>query len=36
MGLSQGLDDWIAEINQWCADQLWNQQIDFLLNLPGA
>lgn len=31
-GVEQGLNNWIAEINQWCSDQLTEQQIDFLNN----
>lgn len=31
-GVEQGLDDWVAEINQWCFDQLTEQQIEFLNN----
>ncbi|MED4017028.1 metallophosphoesterase family protein [Sutcliffiella cohnii] len=32
-GVKQGLDEWIAEINQWCADQLTESQLKFLNNL---
>lgn len=32
-GVEQGIDEWIAEINRWCAEQLSNQQMEFLRNL---
>lgn len=32
-GVEQGLDESIAEINQWCADQLTESQLKFLNNL---
>jgi len=32
-GVEQGLDDWVAEINQWCSDQLTQQQKGFLNQL---
>ncbi|CAM3725493.1 metallophosphoesterase family protein [Alicyclobacillus pomorum] len=35
-GAEQGLDDWIAEINQWCSDQLTEPQKEFLQNLPES
>ncbi|MFE1627399.1 metallophosphoesterase family protein, partial [Brevibacillus reuszeri] len=35
-GVEQGLDDWIAEINRWCAEQLSSQQMDFLRNLKDS
>lgn len=31
-GVDQGLDEWIAEINQWCAEQLTESQLTFLNN----
>ncbi|MBT2601120.1 MULTISPECIES: metallophosphoesterase family protein [unclassified Oceanobacillus] len=33
-GKEQGLDDFVADLNHWCADQLTEQQINFLKNLP--
>lgn len=32
-GVEQGLDEWIAEVNQWCANQLTESQLTFLNNL---
>jgi len=33
-GVEQGLELWVAEINQWCADQLTPAQHEFLRFLP--
>lgn len=33
-GKEQGVDGFIAELNQWCADQLTEEQLKFLKNLP--
>ncbi|PSR33876.1 MAG: metallophosphoesterase [Sulfobacillus benefaciens] len=35
-GVDQGLPEWIAEINEWCADQLTPTQRDFLNHLPRS
>ncbi|GGE57187.1 phosphoesterase [Pullulanibacillus camelliae] len=32
-GVEQGLDEWVATINQWCSDQLTPSQIAFLNHL---
>lgn len=32
-GVEQGLDDGIAQINQWCSDQLTQEQLEFLNGL---
>lgn len=34
MGRKRGLDDFTAELNHWCADQLTEEQLRFLNNLP--
>lgn len=34
-GIEQGLDDVTAEINLWCAEQLTNEQLSFLKEMPG-
>jgi len=33
-GKEQGLDDFTAELNHWCADQLTEEQLKFLKGLP--
>ncbi len=33
-GKEKGLDDFTAELNQWCADQLTEDQLRFLKSLP--
>ncbi|WP_232225538.1 metallophosphoesterase family protein [Oceanobacillus manasiensis] len=33
-GKEQGLDDFVADLNHWCADQLTEEQMNFLKNLP--
>ncbi|MEI3596958.1 MULTISPECIES: metallophosphoesterase family protein [unclassified Oceanobacillus] len=33
-GKEKGLEDFIAELNHWCADQLTEEQLQFLQNLP--
>ncbi|WP_245632732.1 metallophosphoesterase family protein [Alicyclobacillus kakegawensis] len=33
-GVEQGLEQWVAQINQWCADQLNDAQLAFLRKLP--
>lgn len=33
-GKEKGLDDFTAELNQWCADQLTEEQLRFLKSLP--
>ncbi|MEI3613713.1 metallophosphoesterase family protein [Pseudogracilibacillus sp. SO30301A] len=33
-GKEQGLDDFTAELNHWCADQLTEEHLRFLKNLP--
>ena len=35
-GVEEGLSPWMAEINQWCADQLSTAQREFLNNLPPS
>lgn len=33
-GKEQGLDDFVADLNHWCANQLTEEQKNFLKNLP--
>ncbi len=35
-GIKEGLPDWVAEINEWCADQLSAAQREFLNHLPES
>ncbi|MBY7144823.1 metallophosphoesterase family protein [Virgibacillus sp. NKC19-3] len=33
-GKEKGLDDFVTDMNHWCADQLTDEQLHFLKNLP--
>ncbi|WP_108022190.1 metallophosphoesterase family protein [Melghirimyces profundicolus] len=33
-GVREGLSDWVAEVNLWCADRLSEEELRFLGNLP--
>ena len=35
-GESEGLHDWVAEVNTWCADQLSREECEFLAFLPES